>query len=300
MICCTILPAFAPINRVRADDEQTAYGTTVMEYSDGRFFVMGHVEGSRVGRFLIDLGASNTIIARSALSSSVDMQELDDERLPEIMGLQGKITDIKARVNLGYFKTGTIRIKNITALVVDSLMKMGDRDVSGILGLDILGRAPCLKILMSPGRKPKYELQMYACDEIDADSTNYDSLMIQNDYIIISGAINGRPLSFILDTGIKNSLITPEAARESHVILDSNFIMVYQGLDRLSDTAVAGHVSYALLGNTRVDRVGLFVGKMPIVQGESFRTEGIIGNDILTRFRQLEIDFTRKRFRLIP
>ena len=99
---------------------------------------------------------------------------------------------------------------------------------------------------------------------------------------------------------MKNSLITAEAAGESRVILDSNFIFVYQGLDRMSDTAMAGHASYVLLGKTRVDRVGLFVGRVPIVQGESFRTEGLIGSDILTRFRQLEIDFSNKRFRLIP
>ena len=276
------------------------YGTTVMEFSDGRFFVMGHVEGGRVGRFLVDLGASNTIIAPSAFSASVNMQEIDDKHLQEIMGLRGAITDIKGRVNLGYFKTGTIRINNIVALVVDSLRQIGDRDVSGILGLDILGRAPCLKILMSSGRKPKYELQMGECDESAKDSTSFDTLSIQNDYIIVPGEINGRPLSFILDTGMKNSLITAEAAGESRVILDSNFIFVYQGLDRMSDTAMAGHASYVLLGKTRVDRVGLFVGRVPIVQGESFRTEGLIGSDILTRFRQLEIDFSNKRFRLIP
>ncbi len=300
MIYCSFSMTFAAVDSADADDKPTPYGETVMEFSDGRFFVMGHVEGSRVGRFLVDLGASNTIIARSALGTSVDMQGLDDEHLPAIMGLQGKITDIKARVNPGYFKTGTIRIKNITAFVVDSLMQIGDRDVSGIIGLDLLGRAPCLGIMMLSGRKPEYVLEMGGCDESRVDSTTFDSLMIRNDYIIIPGAINGHPLSFILDTGMKNSLITPEAANESRVILDSNFIMVYQGLDRVSDTAIAGHASNATLGNARVDRIGLYVGNVPAVQGESFRTEGILGNDILTRFQRLEIDFSRQRFRLTP
>ncbi len=278
------------------------FGETPVEMSDGLPFVMGRVKGHRVGSFLIDLGASHTIVQRSVLGEKedCDTSSHSSQDIPDILGLRGKIKNISGRTTLEYFKTGTIDLKQIPVLVVDTLYDSGGKKILGILGLDILGRAPCLRFTMSHGRKAKFKMMMSDCDDDISAGSLPDSFIIQNDFVIIPGMVNGHRTYFILDTGSKHTFITPEIARQCDVILDSNFILVYTGLDLSPDTAITGHAANINLGQTRVERVGLYIGNIPEVKGESYSTGGIIGMDIINRFQTLEINFRQGQFIVRP
>ena len=278
------------------------YGETAVEISDGLPFVMGRIKGHRVGYFLVDLGASHTIVQRSVLGENegYDTSLLSGQDMPDILGLQGKIKNISGQITLEYFKTGTINLKKVPVLVVDTLYDLGGKKVLGVLGLDILGRAPCLRFTMSHGRKAKFKMMMSGCDDDSSAGSLSDSLIIQNDFVIIPGMVNGHRTYFILDTGSKYSFVAPEIARQCNVIMDSNSILVYTGLDLSPDTAITGHAANISLGQTPVERVGLYIGNIPEVKGEWYSTGGIIGMDIINRFQTLEINFRQRQFKVLP
>lgn len=294
--------AWAETETVPMRHRDDRYGETAVEMSDGLPFVMGKIKGHRVGYFLVDLGASHTIVQRSVLGEKEksEISSLSSQDIPEITGLQGKIKSISGQITLEYFKTGTINLKKIPVLVVDTLYELGGKKVLGILGLDILGRAPCLRFTMSHGRKAKFKMMMSDCDDDISVGSLSDSLIIQNDFVIIPGMVNGHRTYFILDTGSKHTFITPGIARQCDVIWDSNSILVYTGLDLSPDTAITGHAANINLGQTRVERVGLYIGNIPEVKGESYSTGGIIGMDIINRFQTLEINFRQRQFIVLP
>lgn len=294
--------AAAEINSTPLDKQPGWKGETAMEWSEGLFFVMGKVKGSRVGYFLIDLGASHTIVKRSAIDRKepFDSSSLFNGNIPDIMGLRGKIKNIVGKTTLEYFKTGKIKMTEVPALVVDSLYDFGGKNVLGILGLDVLGCTPCLRLSMSEGRKTKYKLTMGECSGWNSTAIASDSLILENGFIVLPGSIDNRPIFFILDTGSKHSFISPDFARRYNIIPDSNYIIVYQGLDNVPDTAMTAHVSAIHIGSTGISRIGLLVGNIPRVAGESFATDGIIGTDLLRRFQSLEMDFGRGHFKLTP
>lgn len=122
---------------------------------DRWIFVDVTLESGRRGLFALDLGAGSTVVARSFLPDGCPIEagsiaRYQDGRREELRysagGATGTLSGLAGRAQLASLRLGSIRFEKVEVDVMDSLPKLAGRAIDGILGLDVLRRAPRLSI----------------------------------------------------------------------------------------------------------------------------------------------------------
>jgi predicted aspartyl protease len=113
-------------------------------------------------------------------------------------------------------------------------------------------------------------------------------------HIFVEGAVNGIPVSFILDTGSRHSIIGSSVARDASMYPSGKGPGNVMGLDGNAVEVNPVTAERLRLGELTVRDVAFLSADLEVFEGMGLRGgAGLIGNDFLDDFDRVEIDFDR-------
>jgi hypothetical protein len=279
-------------------------GETTIFYEKGFLLTEGAMSDGRKGWFIVDLGASGTLVSKEFLPAYVDIGEVrgmeysdrGHREIKSVMsGAGGDVTGFIGNASPGDLIFGEVRFSDVTVNVIESMPDFGTRRIAGILGLDLMRL--CDRIALEYPRSGPGVLMMgerHSLAETDAPSAEVPFYLVAK-HIFLDGEVNEVPVSFLFDTGARSSILSDSKAREA----------------RLNETSAAGKGELRGLDDNRVETRAVIADRLRL--GEWLRSDvpflaadlsvfesiglrqggGIIGNDFLDDYRLVELDFSR-------
>jgi hypothetical protein len=286
--------------------ETAAYvsGETTIFYEKGFLLTEGALSDGRKGWFIVDFGASGTLVSKEFLPAYVDIEEVKGMEYSDrghrevksvMSGAGGDVTGFLGNASPGDLIFGEVRFSDVTVNVIESMPDFGTRKIAGILGLDLMRL--CDRIALEYPRSGPGVLMMgerHSLAETDAPSAEVPFYLVAK-HIFLDGEVNEVPVSFLFDTGARSSILSDSKAREA----------------RLNETSAAGKGELRGLDDNRVETRAVIADRLRL--GEWLRSDvpflaadlsvfesiglrqggGIIGNDFLDDYRLVELDFSR-------
>lgn len=114
--------------------------------------------------------------------------------------------------------------------------------------------------------------------------------------ILLRGKVNGKAATFLLDTGAAYTVLSVEALGVSH--LDLQLSKFSDSGPGLHGEAVWASATLILGKKTWDDRTVVAMNLSSLAKVYGRRIDGIIGQDLLTEYSRVTIDFKRKSIRL--
>ncbi|MBP9826399.1 MAG: clan AA aspartic protease, partial [Thermoanaerobaculia bacterium] len=216
-----------------------------------------------------------------------------------VVALSGEVEAHLGIAELPALAFGTLRFEQSAVQVMRSLPRIGEREISGILGFDLLRRAPRVTFVYGP----EPELRFGGAIAGKAAATNAAEIpfTLADRHIFLAGTIAGRAVDWVLDTGAKVSLLGPELARGLALAPDPERSIELRGLDGKAVRAPRAEIAELYLGGARFAGVGVHVTDLPVLTAWGIEQRGgILGNDFLGRFAAVEVDFERGVVRFVP
>ena len=129
---------------------QSVEGSVALEIVDGFLLAEGTLPDGAKGSFIVDFGASGTVVARSFVPEgtpvhrvkAIEYSEGDGHELDGVMGGAGGLVEgFNGSASLVGFELGPVSFGDVTVNVIREMPSFIDAGVVGIIGLDLLHRA---------------------------------------------------------------------------------------------------------------------------------------------------------------
>jgi hypothetical protein len=276
-------------------------GETVVHYENGFLLAEGGLSDGRKGWFIIDFGASGTLITKSFLPAYVDIEEVKGLEYSEVgrrevksamSGAGGEVTGFIGNASPGDLIFGDVRFPDVTVNVIESMPDFGTRNIVGILGLDLMKR--CDRIAFEYPRRELGVMMMgepHPIAETDAPSAEVHFYLVAK-HIFLDGEVNEEPVSFLFDTGARKSIISDSIARKAHLEETDGSKGELRGLDDNPVETRAVIANRLRLGEWLRSDVPVLAADLSVFESMGLRQGGgIIGNDFLDDYSLVEIDF---------
>ncbi|MCK4549751.1 MAG: aspartyl protease family protein [Candidatus Krumholzibacteria bacterium] len=286
--------------------ESAAYvsGETTIIYEKGFLLTEGALSDGRKGWFLVDFGASGTLITKEFLPAYIDIAEVkgleySDRGRREIKsvmsGAGGDVTGFLGSASPGNMIFGDVIFSDVSIKVIEAMPDFGSREIVGILGLDLMRL--CDRIAFEYPRSGPGIMMMgerHSLAETDAPQAEVPFYLVAK-HIFLDGEVNEVPVSFLFDTGARSSILSDSKAKKAR-LKDSEDGRKgeVRGLD---DNPVETRLVIAdrlRLGEWLRSDVPFLAADLSVFESIGLRQGGgIIGNDFLDDYRLVEIDFSR-------
>ena len=276
-----------------------ARGTAPLE-RDRWLFVRGARADGTSGWFVVDLAASESIVAKSFVPPGQPLEELSmiehsgggTRRLPYApAGATGAVQGVLGRTAYAKLTFGDIAFAHADVTVLDRLPDVFGRPVVGILGMDLLRGCAHLGLeFAADGRFATLTLAPEAPAGTPAAVTPF-SLVAS--HVLVAGTVNGAPARWILDSGspgmVMDSLGAPALAQRPGASR-------VQGLDRHDIASVDAVAARVRVGSLEYHDIPVRVSALPVFA--SFRSRehalAVLGVAELARTARLDIDFAQR------
>jgi len=287
-----------------AGAEARVSGETTVYYENGFLFAEGGLRDGRKGWFIIDFGASGTVVAKEFLPAYVDIEEVkgleySDRGRREIKsvmsGAGGEVTGFLGNASPGDLIFGEVIFPDVSVRVIESIPEFGQRKIVGILGLDLMKL--CDRISFEYSRSGPGVMMMgerHVLAETDAPSADVQFYLVAK-HIFLDGEVNEVPVSFLFDTGARSSILFASIAEKARLKeVGDGKKGELRGLD---DNPVESREVIAdrlRLGEWLRSDVPFLAADLSVFESIGLRQGGgIIGNDFLDDYSLVEIDFER-------
>lgn len=275
-----------------------AKGECPLELEAGYLKGYGEIPSGGRGWFLIDTGASRTLITRAVLPSDTEIKPASmteksarGVRTSELqMTTAGGTLKVAGWARLRKLRLGEIVLKDSPILVVEALPRsLPISHVAGILGMDLLSQTVNLTL-------------HYAKQRLILDTKGNNAMKglaipfsLACDHIIIRGWSKGSSVFLIIDTGAPCSLLSPSAAE----VLSSGMKRTkgdqISGLDGnlvgISESSSSG----IRIGDEILLRNRIRIADLPLFNAMGLQDPAVIlGNDELSRFAAVSINFSQR------
>lgn len=263
-------------------------------------FVRGTRVDGTTGWFVVDLAASESVVAKAFVPAGQALVELSmlehsaggTRRLPYApAGATGAMQGVLGHTTFAKLAFGDIAFADADVTVLDALPDVFGRPVLGILGMDLLRGCAHLALEFSPGGKSGTLTLARAVPAGAPIATTPFSLVAS--HVLVAGRIDGVEACWILDSGspgmVLDSLAAPAlAGRKAAAAL--------KGLDEggtAASTAVAQRVSAGTLEHRDVP---VRVAALPVFAPFRTRTRalGVLGVSELARTHTVDIDWSAR------
>ena len=282
----------------RQDYRKNNTGQATLEFIKGYYCVNVKLPNTNEGCLIIDLGSKTTVLTKAFLVDQTMVRRMERtvytpdgvKRLTAVIGgATGEITHIIGSANIPQIDLIGFKIKNINAIILDTLPTVEERKIVGILGLDILSLFKNIRIYnIQQNQKP-------AKMQINASNDNKDAyLQIPFSFvgnIFIRGKINGKSVVFILDSGAPISILDKTSALSIGLKIDkpSGYIL---GLGGQRSKVWKTYIQSLQLGNRLFSDVMFNIASLQIFNSyRKYQYIGILGNSFLSQFSAFEINF---------
>ncbi len=280
-------------------------GETTIYYEGGFILAEGSLSDGRSGWFIVDFGASGTVITKEFLPAYIDIEEVrameySDKGSREVKsamaGAGGEVTGFLGNARLGTLYVGDVKFPDVTVSVIESMPDFGSREIVGILGFDLMKR--CDRIAFEYPRGGSGVMMMgerHTMAETDAPSAEVPFYLVAK-HIFLDGEVNEVPVSFLFDTGARSSIISESKADQARLSEASGGSKgELRGLDGNPVETRAVVADRLRLGEWLHSDVMFLAADLSVFESIGLRQGGgIIGNDFLDDYSLVELDFRRE------
>lgn len=291
---------------------RTITGSVPFIKIDEWIVVEAKLPGGRLGKFIIDTGASGGIVLKqNALPVNTEISELKAVSYSEKgqTESQGKMQTVNGTVEdsnfLGVgellsFEMGNIKLRDLKISVLKELPEFLEKhDIIGIIGIKILKRAEIMRI--ENINQDKGVVKFMNLDKNISASHDYSfSLNTASNLLFIKGAIQSTPIDFLVDIGARRSVISSSLVDNNHMVYSTLSDTKIMGLNGEIDGAIRGNFQEVMIENE------LFNEFPFIISSNLFATKAmgleksgsLLGMSFYSKFGTMEIDFVNNRLYL--
>ena len=288
---------------------ETFSGSTQFVKSDiGWFLVKGKVPGGKEGYFILDFGATSTVILKDYLPEGVTTSmpiatqyTKDGEKKVDVV-MQGANDTISRTNYLGKTEPlelylGDLKIPGTSLRVLNDFPStLTENGIIGVIGMDIIRRAGTISFdgISSDNKIVTFGKPTETNGKISVPFQSAGS------FLILEGSIDKKPISFIVDTGARYTIIPPQTLDKLSVPYSKTGD--YKELRGMDNVPVKSDI-------IKLDGVGLTIGGVTLPQEtlvmsdpEALRALGfekdlmILGMDIIGKYNYLGVDFNSNKF----
>ncbi len=257
----------------------TGEATIPLEFLDGgKAFTLKVTLGEKSGDFLLDTGASTSIIATEKIK---ELELIGEPVPPELLtyAVAGdECPEMKANLHpLPVLKIDNVKVENLTGLeFTTTVMPDG---LSGVLGMDILSN---FDVEINPQTQ---ELRLLPPTEIPAKNIN-DIIPLKSKLgvMLAEVEINGNgPFIFMLDTGAESIFISQKLAGQLKISAAERQPIRVQGFCGI-EMAEYASLAKVKMGNYELKNLETVILYSPVLK--LLEVDGILGQNFLNNYQQ--------------
>jgi len=276
-------------------------GSAPLETYDNLLFVKGMVQDGAEGYFIIDFGAGRTVISSEFVPSGNKISEIRSiEYSPEgtktskgeIGAVGGNVSGLLGNTVISKLTFGSLELREQQVSVLDKLPVIAGKKITGIIGIDILQKAPVVSIEYNYGNPGKIIFKSGL--KTTGDYINIP-FSLTGRQIFINGQINGRQVEFLFDTGARYSFISEGLG----LITNDKYSMNVRGLDGNIITAKNVEVKDFSLGKSEFGFRNFYSADLPVINNIGLnKTGALLGGDFFKSFKKVIVDFSSSVIRI--
>ena len=266
-------------------------------------FVRGARADGTSGWFVLDLAASESIVAKSFVPAGQKLEELSmiehsvggTRQLPYApAGATGAVAGVLGHTMFAKLTFGSLAFANADVTVLDRLPDVFGRPVVGILGMDLLRGCAHLQLEFAPGGKAGTLALASAAPAGTPVARTPFSLVAS--HVLVAGSVDGARARWILDSGSPGMVIDSLGAP---AFTHRAATAALQGLDGGGTAAAAAVAQRVAVGSLEHAAVPVRVASLPVFAPFRSRTHalGVLGVSELARVRALDIDWAAREVR---
>jgi len=275
-------------------------GEIPLVYSGKYLFADVVSPDGRHGQFVVDIGASTSMLTEAFLPDSAEMSEVfmmeysagGTRKLKYAPGgATGNVENVIGTATLQAMTIGGLVFKQAEFDVIKSLPLLHDRQVDGIIGLDLLRAARFLTLRYNSGTEGTASLLLSNTPPAQNNLIQLPFVSIRR-LMYVRGQIDSRPVLFILDSGAPDCMLQPQAAETLTKVIFLDSTLTFQGGGGQSKEGKLGTIQLLSLAGASFIDIPCVIGELSIYStlGRG-QLAGIIGNSLLSRFAMVSIDF---------
>ena len=268
---------------------------------DGAMIVEVSIDGGPTAGFVIDFGASGTVVARDILPEGTAIEPVvavehsaeGSRELPGGMtGAGGDVGGFAGAAMVNDLKVGKVDVGETSVSVVDRMSVFSDESIAGVLGLDVLGRAGAASMVFYEDGTGvlglEYEAQT-SCSSVQPFVLPFN---VAADHVFIEGALNDVPVTFLFDTGARSTLI-PQGIAEAAGLADGSLPeREFRGLDGNPLPARSVRPESITLGAETLPGFDMYAADLPVLERFGLdEGSGLLGIDFVLGFGRVDVDF---------
>jgi hypothetical protein len=255
--------------------------------------------GGRTARFVLDLGASRTVVARQLLAPETSLHELvaveqsgrGTRRLAaNAGGAGGAAKAVGSVADLAWLDVAGLRVDSVHPLVMDQPLIAGDDTVFGIVGLDVLRRAGRVRgTFGAPAGTGSIVLGGAPLgDAVEVPLREVQGLLL------VEGRAGAAALLWLLDSGSRVSVVPDDVARREGWVRGDGPVDSLRGIDETPIPSRPAVVPPPHLGSWQAPSVPFVAASFPVVGALGLTdATGILGQPFFRAVGEIEIDFER-------
>lgn len=284
--------------------DPTFAGTAPIEFDGDHHYVRGRIAGGPEGRFIVDMGAATTVLTRDALPEGTEIvsqqrvQYSGGQRqvLPGALSGATGDTEPVGTCTLPEITIGGIRFEDADATVIGGFEAPDGGPILGVIGMNLLGRAESMRIdYPTDDQEPLLTLGPSAGAQ---DRAAEIPVSIVGNIPFCRARINGEDLCLAVDTGARITILTTVSA-QALGLTPGQVESKVRGLTNDAVDLYALEIPRLTLGGIDLTDLNAHAGPLPVLQRfEAAQPVGLLGNDLLQRFKAVELDFRHQVLRL--
>lgn len=257
------------------------------------------------GRFVVDLGAANTVIPKNMLPDGNEILQLQmvehSSKGVEISkavseGASGKVENIAGVSVIKDFRIGDITLNNFKVTVLESFPKpFIDAGVDGVLGRDVLMKTEYLEFENLKGEDKHKKMKLTKDDKALANNQYEIPFNIaEGGNIYFDGRIGGQPVHFFFDSGAGNSSINKKFLKNNEIsyIASNEDKTTAYGIDGKGTSYNEIELGDIRIGDLIIDKMTFDMSDENVLKSFGMKENTcLLGMDFLSHYSRLVFDF---------
>lgn len=285
-------------------------GESPITYESGLLFTEGTLVGGTTAEFIIDFGATGSVVAEWFLPKGTEIREvkgtmhsMEGDRVVEgaMQAAGGRVEGFLGRATMAEFHVGDAVFRDVGVNVVEEMPEIGDRMAAGVLGADVLYRADVVSLAYEWWADERPMIRFLAESRLrGAEDVAVVPLVKVQNHLFARGEVNGIGVEWLLDTGARHTVVAVQAVRDAGRTVAMGRTTSMRGLDGRPVEVTQMLAEEFSVGDHEYQNVRIWMGNMPVLEAMGLGdTGGILGNDFLSMFREIEVDLAEGVLRLL-